>query len=95
MRATYSYACEQGVHVLTDENGSVTLVSEIECAIGDLRASGADLTLPVICRDALGYYERVLVENGEFASLLPLDTKDRATAVRTVQSIKSLSPQNV
>jgi hypothetical protein len=95
MRAIYSYALEQGVHVLSDENGSVTLVSEIECAIRELRESGADLTLPVICADSLGYYERVLIENGEFVSLLPLDTKDRAAAIRTVQSISSLTLQKV
>jgi hypothetical protein len=94
MRATYSYACEQGVHVLTDENGSVTLLSEIEHVIADLHRNGADLTLPVIAADSLGYFERVIVKDGEFFSLMALDTKDRAQAIRTVQSILSLSDKS-
>jgi hypothetical protein len=89
-RSTYDYFFEDGVHVLIDKNKGASITNDAENVIKDLRRKNLDLRLPVIYRDSMGGYDRLLVTHDEFAGFLPLRTRDRGTAIKLARGIAAL-----
>jgi lipopolysaccharide biosynthesis regulator YciM len=90
MRSTYSYEFKDGVHVIIDQDKGRSVTNDAEMVIRDLRRSNIDLTLPVIYRDSMGQYDRMLVRNDKFVDFAPLRTRDLKMAITLVRRIAEL-----
>jgi hypothetical protein len=86
-RACYDYEIVDGVVCIIDNDRGKSVTNDAEKVIADLCNDGIDLSMPVIYRDTMGVWDRLLVAGGTFAGFAPIGTATRDEAIKKLSLV--------
>jgi hypothetical protein len=84
-RADYSYIIVVGIICIIDHGNGRSVTHDAHAVVADLVAAGIDVDRqPIIYRDTMGIWDRIVVAGGQFAGFAPLQERDQDAAIRRV-----------
>lgn len=81
-RACYDYEIVDGVVCIVDNDRGKSVTNDANKVIADLCNDGIDLSMPIIYRDTMGVWDRMLVVGGRFAGFAPIGATTRDYAIK-------------
>ena len=85
--ACYDYEVVDRVVCIVDNDRGNSVTNDAENVIADLFNDGIDLSMPVIYRDTMGTWDRLLVIGGRFAGFSPIGATTRDKAVKKLSRV--------
>jgi hypothetical protein len=89
-RACYDYEIVDRVVCIVDNDRGRSVTNDAAAVIGDLIADDINLTMcPVIYRDTMGVWDRLVVIGGQFAGFSPIGTTTRDEAIKKLSLVSA------
>ena len=86
--ASFTVELVDGVICIVDLDDGPSVTNSAEAVIADVGRQGFDLSLPVIYRDTMGVWDRLLVSGGKFSGFASVNETDRTLAVAKVKGMQ-------
>ena len=70
--------------MLEDNSGDITITNDARNVVHDLVERGFDISMPIIYKDSMGYWDGILVKEEKFAGYRRVGARTRQEALSVI-----------